>query len=141
MQSAAVPASMEYLERVVSLTEEVLSAAGCGENDLRLILISAEEIFTNIASYAYGKEQGTVWLQCGVLEAGDGKKEAVVCFQDRGLPYDPFAGEDPDLSLPIEERPVGGLGVYMVKQFMDQADYQYKHGRNITTLRKVFFAG
>ena len=57
-----------------------------------------------------------------------------------GCPYDPFARKDPDLTLPIEERPVGGLGVYMVKQFMDDASHCYEKGRNVTVIKKRFLA-
>ena len=65
-------------------------------------------------------------------------REAVFCFQDEGTPYDPFARKDPDLTKPIEERPVGGLGIYMTKRFMDRVEYRYEQGRNVTTVSKVF---
>lgn len=138
MRSAKIPASMEHLSRVMSLTGRFLKEAGCGEEDRRLIEISVEEIFTNIASYAYGCEGGQIWVQWDIKEAGEAQKEIIICFQDQGQPYNPFARKDPDFTLPIEKRPVGGLGVYMVKQFMDYVDYQYKTGCNITTIRKKF---
>ncbi len=138
MQSATVPASMEYLHQVMSLTEEILRQAGCGEDDERLIGISVEEIFTNIASYAYGEGEGQIQLEFEIRRTEEKNREAVIRFRDQGFPYNPFKREDPDLSLPIQQRPVGGLGVYMVKKFMDQADYQYEDGCNVTTLRKMF---
>lgn len=138
MQSAKIPASMEHLSRVMSLTGRFLKEAGCGEDDRRHIEISVEEIFTNIASYAYKNKEGTVWMEWGVRETGKEQKEVMIRFQDEGAPYDPFARKDPDLTLPIEERPVGGLGVYMVKQFMDDASYCYENGRNVTVIQKRF---
>lgn len=138
MQSANIPASMEYLPRVMSLTGRILEAAGCGEDDRRHIDISVEEIFTNIASYAYKNKEGTVWVEWDVRETGEEQKEIVIRFQDEGVPYNPFARRDPDLTLPIEERPVGGLGVYMVKQFMDDASHRYERGRNLTVIKKRF---
>lgn len=137
MQSATVPASMEHLGQVMSLTEEILRQAGCGEDDERLIGISVEEIFTNIASYAYGQGEGQVTIEFEIL-GEDREREAVVCFRDRGIPYNPLERKDPDLGLPIQQRPVGGLGIYMVKKFMDHVDYRYDSGNNVTTMRKRF---
>lgn len=137
MQSATVPASMEHLGQVMSLTEEILRQAGCGEDDERLIGISVEEIFTNIASYAYGQGEGQVTIEFEIL-GEDREREAVVCFRDQGIPYNPLERKDPDLGLPIQQRPVGGLGIYMVKKFMDHVDYRYDSGNNVTTMRKRF---
>ena len=138
MEFLTVPASMEHLYKVMTLTEQILEQARCGKDDKRLVEISVEEIFTNIASYAYGCEGGQIWVQWDIKEAGEAQKEIIICFQDQGQPYNPFARKDPDFTLPIEKRPVGGLGVYMVKQFIDYVDYQYKTGCNITTIRKKF---
>ena len=112
--------------------------AGCGEDEKRLIEISVEELFTNIASYAYGGSGGQVWLHWEIRDLEEPVREAVFCFQDEGTPYDPFARKDPDLTKPIEERPVGGLGIYMTKRFMDRVEYRYEQGRNVTTVSKVF---
>ena len=133
-----VPASMEYLDKVMAEVEEALMKAGCGEDEKRLIEISEEELFTNIASYAYGGSRGQVWLQWEIRDLEEPVREAVFCFQDEGTPYDPFARKDPDLTKPIEERPVGGLGIYMTKRFMDRVEYRYEQGRNVTTVSKVF---
>ena len=140
MQSANIPASMENLPRVMSLTGRFLKEAGCGEDDRRHIEISVEEIFTNIASYAYKTKEGTVWMEWDVRKTGETQKEIVIRFQDEGVPYDPFARKNPDLTLPIEDRPVGGLGVYMVKQCMDNAEHCYENGRNVTVIKKRFHA-
>ena len=59
-----------------------------------------------------------------------------ITFTDRGMPYDPLANEDPDVTLPADERPIGGLGVYLVKQTMDDVRYEYKDGKNILTIKK-----
>ena len=138
MQSMTVPASMERLEEVMSALEQDLKQAGCGEDDRRLIEISAEELFTNIASYAYGGREGQMWLQWDIRRAEPEQREVTVSFQDEGIPYDPFARQDPDISLPIEERPVGGLGIYMTKKFMDHVEYRHENGRNVTIIAKKF---
>lgn len=140
MEFLTVPASMEHLYKVMTLTEQILEQARCGKDDKRLVEISVEEIFTNIASYAYKKGEGMVWMEWDVRETGKGLKEVEIRFLDEGAPYDPFARKDPDLTLPIEERPVGGLGVYMVKQFMDEASHCFEKGRNLTAIKKRFHA-
>lgn len=135
MNIKEVPASMTYLEGVMAFIDAFLEEAGCTEDEKRYIEVSAEELFTNIASYAYGAEGGWVRICCGLAAAGD-EPAVTVSFSDCGRPYNPFAGKDPDFGLSIEERPVGGLGVYMVKQFMDTAEYCYKDGCNVTTISK-----
>ena len=62
----------------------------------------------------------------------------MLTFLDRGRPYDPLAKADPDITLPTEERQVGGLGIFMVKKMMDELTYEYKDGRNILKLRKNY---
>ena len=93
--------------------------------------IALEELFTNIASYAYGGELGPVRVYCG-LEG----RELVLEVEDKGISFNPLDREAPDLQLPLEERPVGGLGIYMVRQFADSVEYQYRDGCNILRLKK-----
>jgi len=122
---------MEYLDEILAFLDRILTEADCPEEAKRLIEISVEELFTNIASYAYQTEGGQVKAEGAVVDG-------TLKFRlwDRGIPYNPFARKDPDLTLPIEDRPVGGLGVYMVKKFMDGASYEYRDGCNITTIEK-----
>ena len=140
MGTMTVPASMKYLDQVMAEVEEVLMRAGCGEDDKRLIEISVEELFTNIASYAYDGREGQVWIWWDIREDEPGLREAAFGFKDQGMPYNPFARKDPDLELPIEERPVGGLGIYMTKKFMDCVKYEFVNGMNVTEVRKKFQA-
>lgn len=136
METRTVSASMEYWAQVAACLEAVFQREGCPAEERRLIEISAEELFTNIASYAYGPQGGDVQVECGLCPAEGGGRELFVRFRDRGTPYNPFSRPDPDLTLPIEERPIGGLGIYMVKQFMDGVEYSRRDGCNITTIRK-----
>lgn len=138
MESITVPASMEQLEEVLENIEQYLIREGCKEDDKRVILISAEELFTNIASYAYPDpaEPGVIQADCYVQKLENGKKRVTLRFLDQGIPYNPLAKKDPDLTLSIDQRPVGGLGIYMVKQFMDQVEYQYDEGFNILVIQK-----
>ncbi len=142
MESRTVPASMEYLDEVMAPLDALLCEEGCPEADRHLIEVSVEELFTNIASYAYGSDGGSLRLDYEIRKAqaagGRTGKTVWLRFSDRGIPYDPFARKDPDIRLPIEERPVGGLGVYMVKQFMDEVSYTWEDGCNVTVIMKKF---
>lgn len=144
MGTLTVPASVEGMYQVLAQIGIYLEQEACPEAVRRQIEISAEELLTNIASYAYeGGEEGTGQMQvtCEILKAdgpedGGGQKKVRILIKDRGKPFDPFARTDPDIRLPIEERPVGGLGIYMVKRFMDEVHYQYEDGWNITAIEK-----
>ena len=95
------------------------------------ILIAVEEIFVNIASYAYKPdEKGNVNLS---VKVGD---KAVIRFEDSGLPFNPLERNDPDLDVPIMERDIGGLGIHFVKNMMDEVEYGYTEKKNILTISK-----
>ena len=91
--------------------------------------ICIEEIFVNIASYAYGEQTGMAFITEEVTN-----NSISLCFRDKGIPYDPLAKEDPDTTLSAEEREIGGLGVFMVKTMMDSVTYEYKDGFNCLTM-------
>ena len=129
---AAVPGN---LEAVQSFVEEGLEAAGCPMKTQMKIAVAVEEIFINIASYAYAPETGTATVR---TEFSDDPAAVSIRFTDHGVPYDPLAREDPDIHLPANERGVGGLGVLMTKKFMDELRYEYRDGQNILTMKKVF---
>ena len=95
---------------------------------------TVEEIFVNIASYAYNGEPGEVTLTARI--SGDPESLAVV-FEDGGAPFDPLSKKDPDLSIPIEERRIGGLGIYLIKDNMDDIRYEYKGRKNVLTITKI----
>lgn len=144
MRALTVPASIEGMYQALAQIGIYLEQEGCPEAARRQIEISAEELLTNIASYAYEEEErekGQMQMACEVLQTGgqgerDGQKKVRIEIRDWGRPFDPFAKADPDIRLPFDERPVGGLGIYMVKQFMDGALYRYEDGQNITVIEK-----
>ena len=90
-----------------------------------------DEIFTNIVNYAYGAESGEVEI---AFLCKDGIAE--ITFADNGMPYDPLKKDDPDITLPPEEMPIGGLGVFIAKNNMDTVSYRYENNRNILTMSK-----
>lgn len=95
--------------------------------------VAVEELFVNIAHYAYDNEMGKATIQ---VEVNKEPLSVIITFIDQGKPYDPLAKPDPDITLPAEERPIGGLGIFMVKKSMDNVKYEYKDGSNILTIEK-----
>ena len=95
------------------------------------VSVCVEEIFTNIARYAYSEKEEDVTL--GISYSDD---ELTVRFVDHGMPFDPLIKKDPDVTLSAEERSIGGLGIFIVKKTMDDVHYEYKNGKNILTIRK-----
>ena len=126
-----VEAKTENLDRVLAFIEQNLEAAGCPVRTQTQICVAAEEIFVNIANYAYAPETGNAVIR---VAAGNGVAE--IEFRDRGTPFDPLAKADPDVTLSAEERQIGGLGIFMVKKTMDEVLYRYEDGENILTIRK-----
>ena len=126
-----IPAQPDRLYDVLAFVGEAMRGAGIDETSQNNINIAVEEIFVNIANYAYPDGEGGVTVR---LSAGSGQFTAR--FIDRGTRYDPLAKPDPDTSLPAMERDIGGLGILMVKKLMDQVEYRYEDGMNILTLQK-----
>ena len=128
-----IEATNENLYTVLEFVDKHLEAAGCSPKAQMQIDIAVEEIFVNIASYAYHPGKGNATVRVEVLED---PIRAIITFVDKGIPYDPLAKEDPDITLPAEERGTGGLGIFMTKEMMDDVTYEYKDGQNILTLHK-----
>jgi sigma-B regulation protein RsbU (phosphoserine phosphatase) len=126
-----IEARTENLEQVLAFIERNLEAADCPVKAQTQICVAAEEIFVNIASYAYTPETGDAVIS---MSTGDGTAEIV--FRDRGMPFDPLAKPDPDVTLAARDRQIGGLGIYMVKKSMDEVLYRYENGENVLTIRK-----
>ena len=127
----AVEAKIENLDRVLAFIEQGLEAADCPVKAQTQICVAAEEIFVNIAHYAYTPETGSAVIR---LAVEDGTAE--IEFRDRGIPFDPLAKPDPDVTLSAKDRQIGGLGIYMVKKSMDEVAYRREDGENIFTMRK-----
>ncbi len=115
--------------------ESILQAAGCPMKTRWQIRVAVEEIFVNIAHYAYEPEKGKATIR---VETSEEHSCAVLVFEDRGIPYNPLAKKDPDITLSAKERKIGGLGIFMTKKLMDEVSYVYDDGRNILTLKKTW---
>lgn len=128
-----IEAVKENLGKVISFIERNLESVDCGPKASMQICMAAEEIFVNIANYAYAPDKGRAKVS---VEITDDPLTVVITFVDNGKHYDPLAKEDPDVTLSASDRPIGGLGVFLVKQTMDDVEYEYKDGKNILKLKK-----
>ncbi|MGX8773978.1 MAG: ATP-binding protein [Bacillota bacterium] len=128
-----VDAEVGNLQKVIGFVESKLDEYDCPVKTAMQICVAVEEIFTNIAKYAYPGEEGVALIR---VEAADGGKAVKITFTDRGHPYDPLTVKDPDVTLSAEDRAIGGLGLFMVKKTMDSIEYEYKDGKNILTITK-----
>ena len=133
MRQLDIEAKIENLNEVLAFVDEQIEEAGCSMKIQMQIDVAVEEIFVNIAHYAYTPEVGPATIR---VEITEDPLAAVLTFIDHGVPYDPLAKEDPDVSLPAEERQIGGLGIFMVKKTMDDVEYEYKDGQNILKIKK-----
>ena len=130
-----VDATVDNLNKVLAFIDEQLEANNCPMRVMLEIDVAAEEIFVNVASYAYTSGIGSVAIEVDFEEK---PKAVAIRFIDSGIPYNPLEKEDPDVTLPAEKRGIGGLGVFMVKKSMDEVTYEYKDGKNHLTIRKFF---
>ena len=133
MQELIVEADRMNLPQVQAFIDEQLEEVGCPMPAQISIDIAVEELFVNIASYAYGNGSGKAVVQVTVHED---PLSVEITFIDNGAPYDPLAKADPDTTLSLKERKKGGLGIFMVKKSMDNVSYEYKDGNNILTIKK-----
>ncbi|MCR5547325.1 MAG: ATP-binding protein [Bacteroidales bacterium] len=119
--------------RCGEIVEKLMSSSDMPtDKDLRFkIRLSIEEVVENIVQYAY--DQGHGWLEAETRREGD---SVVIILRDAGTPFDPLAKPDPDITLPAEQRQIGGLGIYLCKQLMDSVKYTYENGCNVLTLSK-----
>lgn len=128
-----IEAVNENLPRVLSFIEEHLEEIGCAPKSQMQIAVAAEEIFVNIANYAYQPNIGKATVR---VEVSGDPITVTITFIDNGKPFDPTKQADPDVLLSADEREIGGLGIFMTKKIMDDVHYEYSEGRNILTLQK-----
>lgn len=133
MKEISIAATIENIEVVTDFVNEELEALDCPMKAQMQIDVAIDELFSNIAHYAYSPEVGNATVRVEVVED---PLSVIITFIDKGVPYDPLAKADPNVTLSAEEREIGGLGIFMVKKTMDEVTYEYKDGRNILTIRK-----
>ncbi len=133
MKEITLNATVDNVEKVTEFVNEQLERIGCPAKAIAQIDIAIDELFSNIAYYAYSPEVGPATVRVDVEED---PVSVTITFMDRGVPFNPLKKADPDTSLSAEERKIGGLGIFMVKKTMDAVDYEYRDGKNILRIKK-----
>jgi len=133
MKELTIAATVENIGTVTAFVDEQLESLDCPMKAQMQIDIAIDELFGNIAHYAYTPEVGNATVR---VEVEKEPMAVVITFLDQGVPYDPLTAEDPDTTLSADERKIGGLGIFMVKKSMDEIDYKYQDGQNILTIKK-----
>ena len=127
-----VKAKEENLEAITGFADAFLEERNCPLRIQTQIELCIEEIFVNIANYAYGDGEGDAEFD---IEEING--EVTLTFADSGTPYNPLEKDDPDITLSTGERRIGGLGIFLVKKNMDRVGYKYENGKNIFSMTKI----
>lgn len=130
-----IDAEVSNLDKVLAFVDEKLESYGCLPKTQMQIDIAVEEIFVNIASYAYHPETGAATF---CMEFEKNPNAVLMTFIDSGKPYNPLEADAPDTTLAIEDRNIGGLGIFLVKKNVDEISYEYTDGKNILHMKKFF---
>ena len=141
-------AVIDNLAPVLKQIDDQLDSEGCPLKTRMQIDIAVEELFVNIANYAYTPDVGDADILIEILDecpeecrkdmtSKEHKGKWVrVTLSDAGTPFNPLSKEDPDVTLSAQERRIGGLGIFMVKKSMDHMYYEYKDGKNNISICK-----
>jgi len=133
MEKRIIPARIDCLDDATGFVEKIVEGASFPEEKKLQIHLAVEEIFVNIASYAYPSGEGQAELCCELLSE---PVRVRITFTDRGEPFDPLAREDADTSEAALLERDGGLGILLVKKLMDRVSYRFSGGRNVLTIEK-----
>ena len=133
LMNKTFPAKIEALSDVLGFVDQTLESCGCPMKIQTAICVAIEEVFVNVAHYAYVDGEGDMTLGIG-FDAESG--EITFRMTDKGTPFDPLKKPDPDITLSAEEREIGGLGIFITKKTMDTVTYAYENGENILTMIK-----
>lgn len=125
-------ASMDELNNVLKFIDDGIKDIKDSKL-LKKFNLVVEEIFVNIVSYAYSDNDTNNTVTISIKDNDD---KTIITFIDNGKHFNPLIKDDPDLSLSVDERPIGGLGIYLVKKMMDNVEYEYKDNKNILTIEK-----
>lgn len=126
----------DNLSTVLEFLDNILEENECSPKIQMQLDIAIEELFVNVSHYAYAPDVGEIVISADVTPK-EGGKELCITLVDRGVPYNPLEKPDPDISLSVEEREIGGLGIYMAKKYLDLMEYEYTDGQNVLRLYKM----
>ena len=133
MVNKTFPAKIEALSDVLGFVDQTLESYECPMKVQMAVCVAIEEVFVNVAHYAYGDGEGDMTLGIGFDEES---RDITFRMTDKGIPFDPLKKPDPDITLSAEEREIGGLGIFITKKTMDTVTYAYENGENVLTMIK-----
>ena len=133
MVNQTFPAKIESLSAVLGFVEETLEGFDCPLKTQTAICVAIEEVFVNVAHYAYPQSDGDMSLHIGFDEDS---RNVTFRMTDKGVAFDPLTKPDPDITLSAEDREIGGLGIFIAKKTMDSLAYAYENGENVLTMTK-----
>ncbi len=129
MDEFEISASIESLHKIDDFISSRLEEAGCPMKTLMKIEIIVDEICGNIVRYS-----GASFIRVSFEKSED--NTVTLTFTDDGTPYDPLSAKEPDITASFDDRPIGGLGIFIVRNTMDKLRYENKNGQNILTAEK-----
>ena len=133
MESKIFPAKTQALTDVLAFVEQILEQNDCSMKLQTAICVAIEEVFVNVAHYAYKGQDGDVRLD---ITFNKETRNITFRMADKGVEFDPLKKPEPDITLSAEEREIGGLGIFITKKTMDLVTYAYENGENILTMTK-----
>lgn len=133
MKELTIEAAVDNIEAVTEFINEELESLDCPLKAQTQIDIAIDELFGNIARYAYQPEIGNATVR---LEVENDPLSVVITFIDNGVPFNPLEQEEPDVTASAKDRKIGGLGIFLVKKTMNLVEYEYNNGQNILKIKK-----
>ena len=131
--SITLPATVENIGKITAFVEGRMEEKDCPLKQIMQVSMAVDEVMANVAMYAYAPGTGDVTV---AVDFDDGSRTVSITFIDRGVAFDPLAKEDPDVTLPAEQRKIGGLGIFLVKKTMDDVAYRREGDQNILCIKK-----
>lgn len=130
MTSLTLPAKLENLQSIQEFISSAAADCGFTEDRIQKLQLASEEALVNIFSYAYPEgTDGDVTVTCDCGPETDFQ----VIFEDRGTPFDMLSVAAPDTGLSLEDRGIGGLGIFFIRQMTDSVNYRRENGKNVLT--------
>ena len=134
MKSLEIPAEKAKLGEVTDFVLGFAKNLGFEKKELFQLKVCTEEIFVNVASYAYKPDTGMITV---TADGSEDPLSVALSFADSGKPFDPLAKPDPSKKRPLSQAKKGGLGIFLTKKLMDEVSYAYQDGKNVLTIRKT----
>ena len=132
-EELVIEAVVDNLDAVNSFVHKSIEQFEVSKRTLMQIDLIVEEIFVNVASYAYAPNTGSVKI---LIEAKEEPHTVSLTFIDSGVPYNPLEKSDPDINLSVDDRQIGGLGIFLTKNLVDEISYKFVDSQNILQLTK-----